>query len=693
MADHTRRRRSAATATRRARSRLLDREDLRQGPLARESRARRSRSSSTEAPQIEIGLRTRGEQIDADVYECVLTITVTARVGDKTVFLVEASQAGIFAIRGVAARPDCSRCSPIALPDRAVPVRARDDRRRDDARGLSAGAPRADQLRGALPAAARADAAGSPAAPTAIASVIRGALAHAGRFALALPGAAAVLAGGARAADFRATGDARDGALRRAVGRRPSRCSSTAATCRSRCSSRVEGWTKVRDVGGTIGWIANEVRSPTSAMLVVRVAGRRRARHPRRERRRVVFRAEQNVLLELAETAASPRATGDARLGEGAPPRRPDRLRAHRAGLRALGRTRRLPAARMMRARRDPRRRRVGHRARRPSRARAHARSDVTLWARDAAQRDALVRRTRATTRYLPGVALPDTLARQRRPRGGRAAPTRARRRRRSPRLPTLVDEPAAAGARRAARVAVEGLRRAPHEPAGVRDSRTRCSRRAGRAPVGVVSGPSFAEEVARGLPTALAVAATDAGARAPTWRHWLRGDALRAYDSDDLAGVEVGGAVKNVLAIAAGASDGLGFGHNARAALITRGLAETGRLVAGARRAARHADGPRRPRRPRAHVHRRPVAQSPASASRWRAAKRSPAILARLGHVAEGVRAPRAPRARWPRITASTCRSPRRCIACCTRACRRARAVEDAARARAEIGIGLNAN
>jgi preprotein translocase subunit SecB len=55
----------------------------------------------TEAPQIEIGLRTRGEQIDTDVYECVLTLTVTARAGDQTVFLVEASQAGVFGIRGV----------------------------------------------------------------------------------------------------------------------------------------------------------------------------------------------------------------------------------------------------------------------------------------------------------------------------------------------------------------------------------------------------------------------------------------------------------------------------------------------------------------------------------------------------------------------------------------------------------------
>jgi len=100
------------------------------------------------------------------------------------------------------------------------------------------------------------------------------------------------------------------------------------------------------------------------------------------------------------------------------------------------------------------------------------------------------------------------------------------------------------------------------------------------RAPVGVVSGPSFAEEVARGLPTAVSVAASEA-ALADKLGRLLRGEALRAYVSDDLTGVEVGGAVKNVLAIAAGASDGLGFGTNARAALITRGLAETGRLSA----------------------------------------------------------------------------------------------------------------
>ena len=98
-------------------------------------------------------------------------------------------------------------------------------------------------------------------------------------------------------------------------------------------------------------------------------------------------------------------------------------------------------------------------------------------------------------------------------------------------------------------------------------------------SPVGVISGPSFAEEVARRLPTAISVAATEPGLAQSIARR-LRGGTLRAYVSDDLTGIEVGGAVKNILAIAAGASDGLGFGYNARAALITRGLAETARLA-----------------------------------------------------------------------------------------------------------------
>lgn len=96
--------------------------------------------------------------------------------------------------------------------------------------------------------------------------------------------------------------------------------------------------------------------------------------------------------------------------------------------------------------------------------------------------------------------------------------------------------------------------------------------------PYGVLSGPSFAQEVARGLPTALTLAShdEDMAQRCALALHHAR---LRVYSSTDVIGVEVGGAVKNVLAIASGISDGMGFGHNARAALITRGLAEMARL------------------------------------------------------------------------------------------------------------------
>ncbi len=100
----------------------------------------------------------------------------------------------------------------------------------------------------------------------------------------------------------------------------------------------------------------------------------------------------------------------------------------------------------------------------------------------------------------------------------------------------------------------------------------------ADRPAIGVLSGPSFAQEVARGLPVALTVASADAGLMHHAVQA-LHGGGMRIYASGDLIGVEVGGAVKNVLAIACGVSDGLGQGLNARAALITRGLAEMSRL------------------------------------------------------------------------------------------------------------------
>jgi glycerol-3-phosphate dehydrogenase (NAD(P)+) len=98
------------------------------------------------------------------------------------------------------------------------------------------------------------------------------------------------------------------------------------------------------------------------------------------------------------------------------------------------------------------------------------------------------------------------------------------------------------------------------------------------RASVGVLSGPSFAQEVAAGCPTALVAASADA-ALCELAVQALHGDTIRIYRSNDVAGVEVGGAVKNVLAIATGIADGLSLGLNARAALVTRGLAEMTRL------------------------------------------------------------------------------------------------------------------
>jgi glycerol-3-phosphate dehydrogenase (NAD(P)+) len=206
---------------------------------------------------------------------------------------------------------------------------------------------------------------------------------------------------------------------------------------------------------------------------------------------------------------------------------------------------------------------------------RATAAPAVTLYARDPAHAAAL-RQTRVNARYLPGAALPagvsvtadlavamdaDVLL--------AAVPTGD--------LAGLVDAALQCGVRAPLAWVSKGFvtrAEAPgfglaHESIGPRWP----------APVAVLSGPTFSAEVAAGLPTALTVAATTPsfGDRVATL---MRGETLRVYPTPDLPGVETAGAIKNVLAIAAGASDGLGFGHNARAALITRGLAETGRLV-----------------------------------------------------------------------------------------------------------------
>ncbi len=98
------------------------------------------------------------------------------------------------------------------------------------------------------------------------------------------------------------------------------------------------------------------------------------------------------------------------------------------------------------------------------------------------------------------------------------------------------------------------------------------------RYPAAMVSGPTFAAEAAKGMPTAITLASTDQGVANDIAKQF-HNDSFRVYTSNDIIGVEVGGSVKNVLAIAAGISDALGFGANARAALITRGLTEVMRL------------------------------------------------------------------------------------------------------------------
>ncbi|QYK05341.1 NAD(P)H-dependent glycerol-3-phosphate dehydrogenase [Shewanella zhangzhouensis] len=97
--------------------------------------------------------------------------------------------------------------------------------------------------------------------------------------------------------------------------------------------------------------------------------------------------------------------------------------------------------------------------------------------------------------------------------------------------------------------------------------------------PLAVLSGPTFAKELAAGLPTAISVAGTDAGFTADLVELLHSPKRLRVYANDDFIGLQLGGAVKNVIAIGAGMSDGIGFGANARTALITRGLVELSRL------------------------------------------------------------------------------------------------------------------
>ena len=129
------------------------------------------------------------------------------------------------------------------------------------------------------------------------------------------------------------------------------------------------------------------------------------------------------------------------------------------------------------------------------------------------------------------------------------------------------------------------------------------------RYPVAVLSGPTFAREVGMGLPTAMTIASPDADFAAQLAKS-LHASNFRAYTSTDIVGVEVGGAVKNVLAVGAGLSDGLGFGANTRIALDHARPFRSDAPGRGARRASRNLHGPGGPGRSRAHQHRQSIAQ-----------------------------------------------------------------------------------
>lgn len=200
-------------------------------------------------------------------------------------------------------------------------------------------------------------------------------------------------------------------------------------------------------------------------------------------------------------------------------------------------------------------------------------RHDVRLWARDAALIEAL-RADRANRRYLPGFALPPELELT----GELAEAVRG--------AELLLAAVTTNGLRATLRAVRGSGSEAPlvwlckgfESGQSLLPHQVCAEEMASRVPRAALSGPSFAEEVARGLPAALTLASTDVAFASGAARA-LHGPALRIYPSEDVVGVESAGAVKNVMAIAAGICDGLELGLSARAALIARGLAEMTRF------------------------------------------------------------------------------------------------------------------
>ena len=207
----------------------------------------------------------------------------------------------------------------------------------------------------------------------------------------------------------------------------------------------------------------------------------------------------------------------------------------------------------------------------------AEKEEDVTLWSR---RRDLCdeIRRDRENTRYLPGARLPDNV---------RCTDDLGQALAGASLVVFVVPSAVTREVARAAAPHLTGDGPVVSATKGIEAGSLRFMDEVlaeelpedARARLAFLSGPSFAKEVASGQPTAVVIASRDPAIRAQVVTRFHT-HYLRTYASDDVAGVECGGALKNVIAIAAGAVDGLGLGHNTRAALITRGLAEVARLA-----------------------------------------------------------------------------------------------------------------
>lgn len=205
----------------------------------------------------------------------------------------------------------------------------------------------------------------------------------------------------------------------------------------------------------------------------------------------------------------------------------------------------------------------------------AHTGHDVRLWARDTALANAMAA-SRENRVYLPDVPLPPSLM----PTSSLDAALDA--------AQFVVVAVPSHGVRDVARAAnpsvpagcpIVSATKGLEEGSLLRMSQVLRQELPGAGGIVVLSGPSFAGELARSLPTAIVAAGESAVVVEAVMAHF-RSPALRLYGSSDVVGVELGGALKNVIAIAAGVVEGLGLGHNALAALITRGLAELSRLA-----------------------------------------------------------------------------------------------------------------